>query len=153
MTAKSLRTIREILQAYADRGIFRGFNEASGGRFRFIWMMRHEMELKVEAEKNTLRFKNLLPGIPARSALHAELKKFIEERHDPTLPEHRRIDRRLAEASCLNRAGRVSISMRIKKNQYEYGVKRLVNLVHELFVHLRSTYPEYLVENFDVPEE
>ncbi|QQS45430.1 MAG: hypothetical protein IPM66_15995 [Acidobacteriota bacterium] len=153
MAAKSLRTIREILQAYADRGIFRGFSEKSGGRFHFIWMMRHEMELKVEAEKNTLRFKNLLPGIPARSAMYAELKKFIEERHDPALPEHRRIDRRLAEASCLNRAGRVSISMRVKKNQYEYSVNRLVNLVHELFVHLRSTYPEYLVENFDVPEE
>ena len=28
-----------------------------------------------------------------------------------------------------------------------------VNLAHELFVHLRATHPEYLVENFDVPQE
>ena len=153
MARNSLKTVRETLQAYADRGIFRGFSEVSGGRFRFIWIMQHEMELKVDTTGPALRFKNLLPGVPAKSRMYSELRKYIEQRHDPALPEHRRIDRKAAEASCHNRSGCVSISLQVKKNQYAYGVNRIVNLVHELFVHLREAYPDYLLENFDVPED
>jgi hypothetical protein len=47
----------------------------------------------------------------------------------------------------------VSISLKVKKNQYAYAVNRIVNLVHELFVHLRNAHPDYLVEYFDVPQE
>lgn len=118
-----------------------------------MWIMQHEMELKVDTTGPALRFKNLLPGVPAKSRMYSELKKYIEQRHDPALPEHRRIDLRMAEARCHNRSGCVSISLRVKKNQYAYGVNRIVNLVHELFVHLREAYPDYLLENFDVPED
>lgn len=153
MSRNALRTVRENLQAYADRGIFRGFSEASGGRFRFIWIMQHEMELKVDTTGHVLVFKNLLPGVSAKSRLYSELKNYIEHRHDPSLPEHRRIDRKMAEVHCHNRNGRVSISLQVKKNQYAYGVNRIVNLAHELFVHLREAYPDYILENFDVPED
>jgi hypothetical protein len=69
------------------------------------------------------------------------------------LPEHRRIDRRRAEISCANRGGFVSISLKVKRNEYAYGVNRIVNLAHELFLHLKDAHPEYLAENFDVPLE
>jgi hypothetical protein len=152
-SSNSLGVIRESLQAYADRGIFRGFSEAKTGHFQFVWLIRHQMELVVDAVKGELRFKQLLPGIPAKSPLYAELKSFIQYRHDRDLPEHRRIDPKRAEVSCTNRGGLVSISLKVKNNQYEYGVNRIVNLVHELFLHLREAHPEYLVENFDVPQE
>ncbi|HEX8186367.1 MAG TPA: hypothetical protein VF747_16500, partial [Blastocatellia bacterium] len=58
-----------------------------------------------------------------------------------------------AEVSCYNRGGIVSISLKVKNNQYAYGVNRIVNLVHELFLHLRDMHPDYLAENFDVPQE
>jgi hypothetical protein len=115
--------------------------------------MRHQMELSVDTGKNVLRFKQLLPGIPVGSALYTELKGFIKERHASSLPSHRRVDRRRAEVSCSNRRGFVSVSLTVKNNQYAYGVKRIVNLVHELFLHLRNAHPEYLAENFDVPQE
>jgi hypothetical protein len=153
MAKGSLNVVRESLQAYADRGIFRGFSEIRSGHFQFVWVIHHQMELLVDPSKQTLRFKQLLPGVPAKSALYAEVKKFIAERHDRELPEHRRIDRKRAEASCANRGGWVSISLKVKNNQYAYGVNKIVNLIHELFVLLRDRHPDYLVENFDVPQE
>lgn len=153
MAKGSLNVVREKLQEYADRGIFRGFSEMKSGQFRFVWMLHHPMELVVDTAKQTLRFKQLLPGVLAGSELNTELKSFVEGRHDRELPEHRRVDRRRAQVSCTNRKGFVSVSLKVKNNQYAYGVNRIVNLVHELFLYLRETHPEYLVENFDVPQE
>jgi hypothetical protein len=153
MTNKPLSVVRENLQAYADRGVFRGFSEIKNGYFQFIWVVNHRMELSVDTAKHELRFKRLLHNVPAKSPLYAELKSFIERRHDEELPEHRRIDRKRAEVSCANRGGFVSVALRVKKNQYAYGVNRIVNLAHELFLHLRERRPEYLMENFDVPQE
>jgi hypothetical protein len=150
---KPLTVVRESLQTYADRGVFRGFSEIKNGHFQFVWVINHRMELSVDTAKHELRFKRLLPNVPAKSALYAELKSFIERRHDKELPEHRRIDRKRAEVSCANRGGFVSVSLRVKNNQYTYGVNRIVNLAHELFLHLRERRPEYLMENFDVPQE
>lgn len=153
MAKDSLQTVRASLQGYADRGVFRGFSESKPGQFKFVWLIQHQMELHLDAAKHELRFKHLLPGVTARSPLYAELKQFIAERHDHALPEHRRVDRRRAEVACSNRSGFVSLTLTVKKSQYEYGVNRLVNLVHELFLHLREHHPEYLMENFNVPQE
>ena len=142
MTSQPLQIVRESLQAYADRGVFRGFSEIKTGQFQFVWLIRHQMELRVDTSKGELRFRQLLPGVPADSTMYAELKRFIAERHDRELPEHRRIDRQRAEIRCTNRGGFVSIILRVKNNQYAYGVNRIANLVHELFVHLRDAHPE-----------
>ncbi len=153
----ALQVVRDGLQVYADRGVFRGFSQRKTGpglpAFEFVWLIRHPMLLSVDSAKRVLRFKRLLPGVAASSTMYAELKRFIRERHDRDLPEHRRVDPARAEVSCSNRGGLVSISLAFKGNQYAYGVNRIVNLVHELFVHLRDAYPEYLMEYFDVPRE
>jgi hypothetical protein len=153
MAKSSLNVVRENLQSYAERGVFRGLSEVKTGQFKFVWLIHQQMELIVDTTKHILRFKQLLPGIPANSPLYAELKNFIQQRHDRKLPSHRRIELRRAEVTCSNRGGFVSLSLKVKNNQYAYGVNRIVNLVHELFVHLRDAYPDYLVENFDVPQE
>ena len=150
---KPLNIVRVSLQTYADRGVFRGFSEIKNGHFQFVWVVNHRMELSLDTAKHELRFRRLLHNVPAKSALYAELKSFIERRHDEELPEHRRIDRKRAEVSCANRGGFVSVALKVKKNHYAYGVNRIVNLAHELFLHLRERRPEYLVENFDVPQE
>jgi hypothetical protein len=153
MAKGSLKVVRKNLQAYADRGVFRGFCEVESGQFEFVWLIRRQMRLSVDTEANELRFKQLLPGIPAGSALYAELKGFVKERQAASLPSHRRVDTRRAEVSCFNRRGFVSISLKVKNNQYAYGVNRIVNLIHEIFLHLRDAHPDYLSENFDVPQE
>jgi hypothetical protein len=116
-------------------------------------LVQHQMELSVDTAKHVLRFRQLLSCVPASSTMYADLKRFLQERHDPKLPAHRRVDRRRAEIICSNRGGFVSISLKVKNHQYAYGINRIVNLVHELFVHLRDAFPDYLVENFDVPQE
>jgi hypothetical protein len=157
MANSSLNVVRAGLKAYADRGVFRGFSEKKGGQgkhsFEFVWLNQRPMDLSVDTEQGVLRFKNLLPNIPANSAMYAELKDFIEQRHDSSLPAHRRVDKKQAEVTCSNRAGNVSIILKVKNNRYAYGVNKLVNMVHELFVHLHNYYPDYLYENFDVPQE
>src|ERR1051325_8252224 len=105
MANRPLNVVREHLQVYADRGIFRGFSEIRSGQFSFVWLIRHQMELSVDTTKNVIRFKGLLPGIPARSLMYAEVKRFIHQLHDSELPDHRRVDRRRAEVSCSNRLG------------------------------------------------
>jgi len=148
-----MKVVRKQLQYYADRGIFSGFTEARNGCFTFSWLIGHQMELRVDTARHVLKFRRLLEGVPPASRMYADLKSFIRQLHDANLPAHRRIDRKRAEASCSNRNGFVSVSLRVKNNQYAYGARRIVNLVHELFLHLRQAYPEYLAENFDVPQE
>src|SRR5262249_60396149 len=117
VTNKSQNTVREILQSYADRGVFRGFSEIRYGHFQFVWVVNHRMELSVDTAKHELRFKRLLPNVPAKSALYAELKSFIQQRHDRELPEHRRGDRKSAEGSCTNRGGFVFLVCKVKKKK------------------------------------
>ncbi len=153
MVRSSVDGVRRVLLGYADRGVLRGLSEVEKGSFSFIWFYDHQMELTLDADRGVLSFSRLLPGVPARSAFYGELKNFIRDCHDPALPEHRRVDRRRASATCANQRGYVSLSLKVKDMQYEYGAKKIVNLVHELFVHLREAHPDYLAENFDVPQE
>jgi hypothetical protein len=157
MSETLLRRVQETLQTYADRGVFRGFSEVKVGQrkraFKFVWLTSRQMDFSIDTQREMLRFEHLLPNVPARSRMYAGLKSFVQGRHDSELPQHRRIDRKRAEAVCRNRGGDVSIFLKVKNRQYEYGVTKIVNLVHELFVHLRDAHPDYLSENFDVPQE
>lgn len=150
---RSLKVVRESLQAYADRGVFRGLSEIKTGVFTFVWLTRHPVEFICDAGKQELRFKNLLPNVVARSAMHQDLKSFLQGRYNEELPLHRRIDPKRAEIVCSNRGGKISLSLKVKNNQYAYGVNKIVNLVHEVFVHLREREADYLAEHFDVSEE
>lgn len=153
MAKGSLAVVQEKLQEYADRGVFRGFSESRNGQYRFVWGVYGEIELIVDTDRGILRFRRMLPNLPARSELYDELRSFVAARHDRALPEHRRIDRRRAEASCSTRQGSFSLQLKVNRNDYAYAVNRSINLVHELFVHLKDVHPGYLAENFDVPEE
>jgi hypothetical protein len=154
---KHLDVVRRGLQTYADRGIFRGFDEVKtrNGRhaFRFVWLGSRPVEFDVDSENGVLRFNKLLPNVPADSALYSDLSRFLKGRSDPLIPKHRRVEARRATVSCTNRAGNVSIVLSVKDNQYEYGLKKLVNLVHEVFVELNDAHGDYLCENFDAPQE
>jgi hypothetical protein len=65
---------------------------------------------------------------------------------------HRRIDSRKARVTVTNRRGTVSLAISLKPAHLEYGVRRAVNLVHELFVEfLRDPlYFSYMVEHFQL---
>ena len=152
-----LDLVSNALQAYADRGVFRGFDEVrmrNGKRgFRFVWLGNRPLDLSLDAQKGVLRFNNLLPNVPLNSMLYDDLKRFLKSRSDRKIPKHRRVDARRAEVIWTNRRGNVSISLTVKNNHYVYGLNRLVNLIHELFVYLNDLYADYMSENFDAPQE
>ncbi len=145
------------LQAYADRGVFRGFSEqrpiAGRYRFRFSWLAPIPHTLHYTPATGTFTFRNLLPNVVARSALHRDLQAFVAGRASPRLPPHRRVDRRRARIRTVLRRGAVSVELVATKNHHEYGVNRVVNLAHEIFLYLHEYQPEYMWKNFDVSED
>jgi len=157
MPVDSVKIVRDGLQAYADRGVFRGFAEQGGNSvtkvFTFVWLTKQPMRLTLDTTKGVLRFANLLPNIPARSDFYTSLKQFVNDRYDKGLPAHRRIDRKRAEIICQNRLGSVSVGLRVIGNQYRYAIGKIVNIVHELFVHLNDLHADYMHEAFDAPQE
>lgn len=157
MPTDPLDVVRKNLRTYADRGVFRGLSEVAprNGKqsFTFVWLGNRLLEFDVDTKAARLTFKRLLPNVPPKSELYSELKQFLKGRHDRDLPKHRRIDAKRAEVDWVNRAGNVSIILKVRNNHYAYGTNRLVNLVHEIFVQLNDSRPDYMCENFDIPQE
>ena len=149
--------VRSSLENYAQRGVFSGFGQADGpgGKavFSFIWLHDRHMELTLEPAIEALRFDRILPGVKAGTPLAVDLKRLIERLRSDEVPAYRRVDPARAALTCSNRQDHLSVRIAVKGNDYEYAVNRMVNVAHELFVYLRSAWPEYLIEHFNEPEE
>ncbi len=154
---QSLAVVRQQLQAYADRRVFGGFSErplvAGRYRFRFSWLGTDPLALDYTPASGTFVFRALLPNVPARSVLYADLAGFVAGRASTRLPPHRRVDRRRARVRCVAARGAVSVEIVAARNFHDYGLSRVVNLVHEIFLYLQEYQPEYLWSNFAAPEE
>jgi hypothetical protein len=147
--------VAAILEGYARRGVFRGFSQKPVRRgkaaFTMVWHRDRVFELVFDYERNTMRFPLVLPNVPADSEMYAAFKAFVKSRHSDELPEHRRIDHRKAEVRSYNRAGNVSLTLTVKNGDCEYGARRLIHLVHEVFLtFLLDGWYEYMVENLDL---
>ena len=149
--------VRRCLKAYADRGVFRGYTERPGrlGRivFRFSWLARHPYDLQYEPRTGTFIFLNALPNVPARTPLARALKTFVEGRSAESLPEHRRVDPARASVSAFVRRGEMRLQVVARRGHHAYAANRVVNLMHEVYLHLHSYYPEYLWENYDASQD
>ncbi|MDA1091687.1 MAG: hypothetical protein O3A25_00240 [Acidobacteria bacterium] len=155
--AQSLAAVRGRLQAYADRGVFRGYSEqtprAGRHRFRFSWLGARPMLLDYTPDTGTFLFRGLLPDIAARSSLAGDVTAFVTGRASPRLPLHRRVDRRRARVECVAARGAISVGLVATRNQHDYGANRIINLAHELFLYLQTYQPEYMWKHFDAPQE
>jgi len=151
-----LAVVAEALAGYAKRGVFRGFSEGpvTGGKvtFRIVWHRDRVFEFVFDAKKNELRFPEVLTGVPAGSTMYRELKRSINARLSDEAPEHRRIDSQKAQVRVSSRGGNVALALVVKNDDYEYGARKLVHLVHEIFMVflIEGSYLEYMVEAFDL---
>ncbi len=145
-----------LLEDYAARGVFRGYSRAEDRRgkavFRILWHRNRLFEFIVDPAKATLHFPVVLPDVPADSSMYREFREFVESQHSETLPEHRRIDPTKARVRCGNRGGDVSLTLQVVGNDYQYGVRKLIHLVHEIYMAflMDGPYFEYMVEAFDL---
>jgi hypothetical protein len=155
-TLSSVELIGGILEHYAQRGVFRGFSRGPvrGGRafFRLLWHRDRFFDLILDERQKTLHFSVLLPEVSAKSSMYRELKQFLELRHSENLPEHRRINRQKARVLCKNRGGNVSLALIVEDGDYDYGTRKLIHLVHEVFLGFLydGPYSDYIVEAFDL---
>ncbi len=84
--------------------------------------------------------------------MYREFKEFLESRHDASLPEHRRIDRKKASVRASNRAGNIALTLTVRNSDYEYATRKLIHLVHEVFLVFlyEARNYDYLIKTFDL---
>jgi hypothetical protein len=144
--------VGEILRGYAERGVFRGFSrgESRNGKaaFRMIWHRDRLFTLTVDTRRGSIRCPLVLPQLPARSAMYRELRAFLKAYQSADRPDHRRIDNRKAQVTCANRGGDVSLTMTIGDGDYEYGIRKFIHLIQEIYLVFLTEHFEYQVEAF-----
>lgn len=151
-----IEAVAETLENYARRGVFRGFSRGPVGKdkaaFRMVWHRDRVFDFIFDFHRNTMRFPLVLPNLPAGSKMYSELRGFIKSRHSDKVPEHRRIDSRKAQVRSYNRGGNVSLTLTVVDGECEYCARKLINLVHEIFMAflIDGSYYEYMVETFDL---
>ena len=149
-------TVESVLEGYAQKGVFRGFgripNQRGKPSFKMLWHHSKTFVLLFDPKTLTLRFPVLLPEVPANSEMHKAFKAYVKSRQQPSLPDHRRVDRERVTLRTLNRNGSISMSMKSKDGDLEYATRKLIQLVHEIFLDFLNDglYYEYLVDVFDL---
>lgn len=131
-----LSAISSAMQEYADRGVFRSFSRLplrnGVTAFKMIWFHDRPFELIVDARKKKILVPALLPRVPEN--LYRDFKEFIRSRQSASLPDHRRIDKAKVILRCARHQGRASLTLSVKDDDFEYGLRRLIHLIHETFV-------------------
>lgn len=151
--------VRHGLEHYAALGTFRSFAEAGPpGRttvFRLVWFRGLTFTVAFRPGSRRLVFQDLLPGVPPRSAMDRDLREFLKERHSRALPEHRRIEPRKLQVQALNHRGAISLVCTFKGDHVSYGVRKAVNIVHEIFTIFLSDgrYAQYQVDHLRLNPE
>jgi len=150
--------VKQILRSYAERGVFRSFSQTAdaGGiaAFRFFWLYNLPFHVVFDQKRGALSFRKLLPGVPAGSRIETELKAFIQSMALPDRVEHRRLDPARLSVAYVNKRGAVALTFVVSGDDYEYGVRKAVNVVNEVFLSfLNVRFPEYMIEKFKLSED
>jgi hypothetical protein len=145
-----------LLQEYAENGVFRGYSvrgeTAARADYRILWHRDQLFELRYDARGNSLRIACVLPGVDAKSSMYREFRAWLKQRGADTLPDHRRCDPQRVRIKPYNRGGAVALTLTSLDGDMDYAVRRLVALVHELYLEFLSSglYHEWLIDTFDL---
>ena len=156
---RGLSQVRTYVRQYAQKDVFRRLKEESqeGGRataFTFDWLsIKEPLRLVYDPDRDTLELKKLFRDIPP--AVEGYISPFLEERQaGEKLPEHKRIDTRKMTASYRKEDGDGSLVFAIQgPGDYEYCLRKLVNLTNELFFSLQMRHGDYMLMAFGGSDE
>ncbi len=130
--------------------MFRGFSRGPSGKFQIVWHRDRQFDLIVDSRRGTIRCPVVLPQVPAGSGMYRQLRAFLKSCQDPALPEHRRVESCKVRVTCANRGGDVSLTMTLCGGDYEYGVRKFIHLIQEIYLVFLVEHFEYQVEAFDL---
>jgi hypothetical protein len=137
--------------------VFRGFRATPGPRgrveYQFTWLFRRPMRAVFDPRRAVLTFAALFPGAGASRKMSDNLRSLVGARAEKDQPAHKRIDARRARISSAIRKGDLSLAIQIRGANHDYAVRRLLNLINELFLSLHDEYPDYLIERFGLSTE
>jgi hypothetical protein len=148
--------VGDLLQEYAGRGIFRSFSRhgqrGERAEYRLLWHRNQLFQWVWNERRQSLRISCVLPGVPADSSMYRDFKHWLRARQDTALPEHRRCDPDKIRLKTYNRAGDVALTLQLLDGDVEYGVRRLVALVNEIYLDFLSSgrYFDWLLETFEL---
>ncbi|MCP5065578.1 MAG: hypothetical protein GY946_03350 [bacterium] len=148
--------VGEILQGYAERGVFRGYSRQAAtparANFRLWWHRDQVFDLRYEPRTRTLRFACVLPSLPAGSAMYRDFRAWLKARKHEGLPAHRRCDPKRVELKPYNRGGNVALTLRSVDGDIDHAVRTLVGVVHEIYLDFLSNglYFDWLIETFEL---
>lgn len=114
------------------------------------WHRDRLFEFIVDTTRKTITIPLVLPDVPARSEMYRALKNFLIRFHSDLVPKHRRIDTKKARIRSANHAGAVSLTVAIQDGDYEYGLRKLVHIVQEIYLGFLydGPYREYMTDAF-----
>lgn len=156
--SRAATVVRDTLLEYAERGVFRGFDHEDEGAgatsFRFVWLADRPFHLTFDRDRSTLIFERLLPGADEDQEVRSDLEELVRELQEGDLPEHRSVDPDRATVELRSQSdGDVALVLRVLNGDFEYGVRRILNLANEIWVRLNYAHQRYLWEEFDAPME
>ena len=147
--------VTAALQAYSERGVFRGFRATPAARarvtYQFAWLTRRLVDAVFDPRTNKLTFPALLPALDKAAA--ADVAAVIGSLARRDTPTHKRLDARRARITGAIRRGAFTLSVGIRGANHEYAVKAALNLINEIFVTLQERHPGYLIEQFGMSTE
>ena len=150
-------TVDTLLRSRAEQGLFRAFaSKRVRGRLNCTvgWLGGSAMEIVFDPRSSRLVFRDLLPEMPLRSSIYKDFQGFLRGRTVPEVPEHRRIDPARIVLKSTNSKGCVSVALASVDGDLEHLVSKGLKLVNEIFLgFLRGPYHEYMVRNFQEPED
>ena len=141
-----------VLETYAARGVFKGFSKTGDRAWRMLWHRDRFFDLTLDEEASTLTFPEVLPQVPARSAMMKAYRTFVAAFAAESQPEHKRIDPAKTKLKCLARGGSAGLEAKAVDGDWDYAVRKLIHVVHETYLVFLydGAYYDYLIETFDL---
>lgn len=150
--------------------------EGGVASFRFFWLGPRPFHIDVSPDGATLRVRSPLPALARYPAVRSDVERMIDERLDMgegPLPPHRRIDPEMVSVELVTASrpdsdtgagestgsgtpgGEASVDLvvTIREGHHEYAVRKVLNLIHEIWVRLQDRHQRYLWEEFQAPME
>ena len=145
------------MQAYADRGVFRGFRAAPGRGgavdYSLLWLAPRPLVARYTPARRVLAFPSLFAGLGPRSAIAADLSAAVAARTTRQVPAHKRVDGRRVRLATSVRQGDWSLTVTLTGRDPAAGVSAALGVVHDLWLVLQERYPDYLSERFGLPQD